>query len=186
MYIAPASRHRRHKSRTLHRPFFGQPGIQNSAISGKQRYVSGPGGGNNNPIRGIAMKSCWQARYFGSDLLGCRENLNGARVTCCLEPRFEWNSNVPAPKFKKDSNFPQADIADERPLLRRKLIQYCHFSFRQMRFTSNPPEPDVCIQQRSHSFSASISFWLTTGSMQAYGTMVATELKCFGLRVIMP
>jgi len=52
------------------------------------------------------MKSCWQARYFASDLLGYRENLHGARVTCRLEPRFEWNSNVPAPKFKKDSNFP--------------------------------------------------------------------------------
>ena len=110
-------------SRRLHRPFFGQSGIQNSAISGKERYVSRPGGGNNNPIGGITMKSCWQARYFGGDRLGYRENLNGARVTCRLEPRFERNSNVPAPKFKKDSNFPEADIADERPLLRRKLVQ---------------------------------------------------------------
>src|SRR5271166_5533654 len=107
----------------LHRPFFSQSGIQNSAISSKQRYVSGPGGGNNNPIGGIAMKSCWQARYFRSDVLSYRENLYSARVTSRLEPRFERDSNVPAPKFKKDSNFPEADIGDERPLLRKKLVQ---------------------------------------------------------------
>ena len=69
------------------------------------------------------MKSCWQARYFGSDVLGYRENLHSPRMTCRLEPRFEGNSNVPAPKFKKDSNFPDADIGDERPLLRWKLVQ---------------------------------------------------------------
>ena len=69
------------------------------------------------------MKSCWQASYFGSDLLGYRENLYGARVTCRLEPRLERNSNVPPPKFKKDSNFPETDIGDERPLLRRELVQ---------------------------------------------------------------
>src|SRR5215510_8850465 len=110
------------------------------------------------------MKTCWKARYFGSDLLGYRENFHGARVTCRLEPRFEWNSNIPAPKFTKDSNFPEADIADEGSLFRWKLVQHCHFSFRQERLTSNPPEPDVCIQQRSHSFNASISSWLTTGA----------------------
>src|SRR5262249_57959902 len=70
-----------------------------------------------------------------------------------------------APGLREQPNCPQADVEDERPPIRGKILQTRERGGIQARIVLDPPDPRVGVQQRRVAhFSASMSASSTTGS----------------------
>ena len=148
----------------LRRPEAHQAGPGDGAIACQEWVPECATGGNDEPIRGIALKSGGQASDFGGDSRRDGQDAHRPRIGRGVEPSVEWFVEVDPTQADEHSDFPQADVTQKWSRVGGQVIEFRDYLTAQPIVGLDPPDPSMGVQQgRPDHFKALISRSVTTG-----------------------